>query len=147
MEGKVDAAPARTFPDAFKIDDAAMLRGQERFGIYCAPCHGLTGDGRSIAGENMQLHPGPSFVALKDKPVGYFFEVATNGFGLMPNFAGELSVRDRWAIAAYIKALGYSRAVPLAELPPAEQQRLNAMPTEPEKLGAGAHHEEKKETL
>ena len=133
------------FPKGLVVDTTFLETGKRKYEIVCATCHGITGDGRSIPGENMQLHPGPSFVALKDKPVGYFFEVSTHGFGLMPSFAGELSVRDRWAVAGYIKALGYSRAVPVAELPPAEQQKLNAQPAEVQQHGA--HHEEKKETL
>lgn len=143
-------------PKGLIVDTDFVHRGKTRFEIVCATCHGITGDGRSIPGENMSLHPAPSLVALREKPVGYFFEVATHGHGLMPNFAGELSVRDRWAVATYIKALGYSRAVPVADLPPAEQQKLMAQPAQqPNPTGdsSGGHggneqgHQEKKETL
>lgn len=140
-----DAAPAGL------IVDAQFVRhGKKKFEIVCATCHGITGDGRSIPGENMSLHPAPSLVALREKPLGYFFEVATNGFGLMPRFDGELSVRDRWAVATYVKALGYSRAVPVAELPAAEQQKLNSLPVNapvPQDGHGAVGHEEKKETL
>ena len=129
-----------SFPPGLIVDAELLHQGKKQFEIVCATCHGVTGDGRSIPGENMQLHPAPSVVALKEKPLGYFFEVATHGHGLMPNFAGEMSVRNRWAVAGYIKALGLSRAVPLAELPAAEQQKLQAQPAE-------VMPDQKKETL
>jgi mono/diheme cytochrome c family protein len=144
-------------PNGLMVDATFVRHGKKKFEIVCATCHGITGDGRSIPGENMSLHPAPSLVALREKPVGYFFEVASHGFGLMPSFAGELNVRDRWAVATYIKALGYSRAVPVADLPPAEQQKLLAQPAQQPAPTGDIHggngeghpqgHEEKKETL
>lgn len=136
-----------TVPQGLIVDADFVRYGKTRFEIVCATCHGITGDGRSIPGENMSLHPAPSLVALRDRPVGYFFEVATNGYGLMPPFAGEMSVRDRWAVSTYIKALGYSRAVPVADLPAAEQQKLMSQPAQQHAPTGDHAHEGKKETL
>lgn len=99
-----------------KVDDALMRIGRKRYNITCGTCHGPLGDGDSIVGRQMALRPPPSLHLYKDKPVGYLFEVATNGFGLMASYAAELSVRERWAVAAYIRALQLSQ-VPIASAP------------------------------
>jgi hypothetical protein len=66
---------------------------------------------------------------LRDQPVGYYFDVMTRGFGVMPSYAALVPPADRWAIAAYIRALQLSQQAPLAELPPTDQQALRAVPT------------------
>lgn len=118
-----------TFKDAFpaglEVDAPFVRRGQRRFEIVCANCHGVAADGKSIVGENMALHPGPSLVALTQRPLGYFFEVTTNGHGLMPSFAAEVTVEERWAVAAYVRALQLSR-VPLSALSAEERKQLEA---------------------
>src|SRR5581483_10052935 len=106
--GKVDGADAPVFP--FPIDDQVMARGHERFNIYCSPCHGQTGDGNGMVVQRGYRHP-PSLHLdrLVQAPPGHIFDVITNGFGAMPDYAAQVRVNDRWAIAAYIKALQLSQ--------------------------------------
>jgi hypothetical protein len=102
--------------------DAALLdRGEDRFRIFCRTCHGSLGDGRSAVAENMKLRRPPSLhePRLRSFPPGRLFRVVTEGYGLMPSYAESLSLTDRWAVVAFVRALQLSQDVPLAELPPA----------------------------
>jgi mono/diheme cytochrome c family protein len=121
--GKVDGQDALLFP--FKVDDAVMARGQQRFNIYCSPCHGRTGLGDGMVVKRGYRRP-PSFAdeRLRQAPIGHFFDVITNGFGAMPDYAAQVRVTDRWAIAAYVRALQLSAHATLADVPPAERGRL-----------------------
>jgi mono/diheme cytochrome c family protein len=121
--GKVDGADATVFP--FPIDDKAMTRGRERFNIYCSPCHGRTGQGDGMVVRRGYRKP-PSYHQdrLRDAPVGHFFDVMTNGFGAMPDYAAQISVVDRWKIAAYIRALQLSEHATMDDVPPAERSNL-----------------------
>jgi mono/diheme cytochrome c family protein len=121
--GKEGDAPATAFP--FPIDERVMARGQERFNIYCAPCHGLTGDGDGMIVRRGFSRP-PSLIdpRLREMPPGHFFEVITNGFGAMPDHAAQIKPADRWAIAAYIRALQLAGSATLDDVPPAERSRL-----------------------
>lgn len=129
--------PDGTFKDSFPapltVDAAFLKKGQKRFNIICANCHGQAGDGKSIPGENMALRAPPTLLtaALRERPVGYFYEVITHGFGLMPSYQGEVSIEDRWAVAAYVRALQASQGVPLADVPAPVQQQLKAKPQVP----------------
>lgn len=107
--------------------------GRKRFDITCATCHGPAGDGRSIVGTQMALRPPPSLVQQKyvAKPAGYIFEVETRGFGLMASYVAELSVEERWAIVAYLRALQLAQTVPAATLPPDVRQKLDSAPAAP----------------
>jgi len=118
------------FPPGVALTEAFVKEGQRRFDITCATCHGVRGDGRSIVGENMALRPAPSLVALRERPVGYFFEVITHGFGLMPPFAAEVPPAERWAVAAYVRALQLSQDIPLADIPGPERERLLSAPSQ-----------------
>lgn len=117
FEGLVNGAPARTFPEAFKIDDAAMTRGQERFGIYCTPCHGLTGDGDGMVHRHaFALQEGtwvkPTNIAepkIAEKAVGELFTTISNGIRNMPGYARQIPPEDRWAIILYLRALQKSQ--------------------------------------
>ena len=95
-----------------------MARGQERFDIYCSPCHGRTGEGDGMVVRRGYRRP-PSFHEdrLRDAPVGHFFDVITNGFGAMPDYAAQITAADRWAIVAYIRALQLSEHATLADVP------------------------------
>jgi len=105
--------------------DAALLaRGQERFDINCAACHGLLGDGDSQVALNMSLRRPPSLHLYRDRPDGYLYQVINEGFGLMPSYARSIPVHDRWAIVAYVRALQLSQAAPVAELPGELRQRI-----------------------
>jgi mono/diheme cytochrome c family protein len=111
-----------TFP--IKVDEALMRLGQRRYNITCGTCHGPLGDGDSIVGRQMALRPPPSLIDYADRPVGYIFEVATKGHGLMASYAAELPVPERWAVVAYIRALQLSRTATLDRAPVAERTRL-----------------------
>jgi hypothetical protein len=104
--------------------------GRKRFDITCATCHGPLADGHSIVATQMSLRPPPSlqdpkFVA---KPAGYIYEVITKGFGMMASYAAELSVEERWAVVAYLRALQISQNTPVSALPPEIRQQLEALP-------------------
>jgi cytochrome c553 len=115
-EGIVDGKPAETFP--FPITDEVMRRGQERFTVFCTPCHGRTGEGNGMIVQRGFRQP-PSYMEdrLRNAPVGYFFDVMTHGFGAMQDYASQLPVADRWAIAAYIRALQYSQRATVDDVP------------------------------
>jgi mono/diheme cytochrome c family protein len=121
--GRMGGQPSTIFP--FPIDDATMRRGRERYDIYCSPCHGLTGEGDGMVVQRGYRQP-PSFVVdrLRQAPPGHVYDVITNGFGAMPDYAAQVPVRDRWAIAAYIRALQLSQYAVAAELSPETRGQL-----------------------
>jgi len=95
-----------------------LLRGQERYNIYCAACHNYNGDGRGMIVQKGFPQP-TSFheQRLLDAPVGYTFNAVTNGFGRMYSYASRIPVEDRWAIAAYVKALQLSQNATVDDVP------------------------------
>lgn len=107
------------------VDEALLRRGQERYGIYCTPCHGLVGDGRGMI-VLRGFKPAPTFHQdrLREQPIGYFVDVITNGFGVMPSYAHVVPVVDRWAIAAYVGALQLSQSARLSDLPAEDAARV-----------------------
>jgi mono/diheme cytochrome c family protein len=107
-----------------EITPAMIARGRTRFDITCAACHGVLGDGESQVARNMSLRPPPSLHAYRDVPDGHVFRVITHGFGLMPSYAPELSVEDRWAVVAYVRALQLSQYAKLEQLPPDARDAL-----------------------
>jgi mono/diheme cytochrome c family protein len=121
--GKVDGSDALFFP--FRIDAPVMARGQERFNIYCSPCHGRTGMGNGMVVQRGYRRP-PSFAdeRLRQAPIGHFFDVMTNGFGAMPDYAAQIRPADRWAIIAYLRALQLSAHAAMDDVPVAERGRL-----------------------
>ena len=121
--GQVGGQTATSFP--FPVDDAVMQRGRERFEIFCSPCHGLTGAGDGMIVQRGYRQP-PSFhiERLRQAPPGHVYDVITNGFGAMPDHAALVPVRDRWAIAAYIRALQLSQNATATELSPEAQGQL-----------------------
>jgi hypothetical protein len=111
----------------FPITRTNILRGQDRFDIYCAPCHGRLGNGAGA----IVVHgffPPPSFHQdrLRNAPVGHFFDVITNGLPPMPSYANQIPPHDRWDIIAYIRALQYSQNVDAKNLSPADLQAVDA---------------------
>ena len=104
-----------------------LQRGQERYGIYCTPCHGIQGDGQGMVAMRGMKHP-PSYhqERLRQSPNGYFFDVITNGFGAMYGYSAQIAPRDRWAIVAYVRALQVSRNASVAELPAELREKLMA---------------------
>ena len=121
--GQQDGAPAAVFP--FEITRADLDRGQERYNIYCAPCHSRTGDGVGMVVQR-GYRPPPSYHIdrLREAPVGYYFDIITNGFGAMPDYRAQIAVEDRWRITAYIRVLQLSHQATTADVPPAELQGL-----------------------
>ena len=114
--GKVNGQAATEFP--MPITDEVMARGQERFNVYCSPCHGRTGQGDGmIVQRGFRAPPSYHEERLRNAPVGYFFDVMTNGFGAMQDYSAQVTVNDRWAIAAYIRALQLSRHATVADVP------------------------------
>jgi mono/diheme cytochrome c family protein len=103
-----------------------LERGRERFNIYCTPCHGMTGDGLGMVVQRGYRQP-PSFHIdrLREAPVGYFFDVMTRGFGAMPDYAAQITPADRWAIAAYERALQLSQRATIQDVPAADRPALD----------------------
>lgn len=113
-----DAAglPVAAFP--FAISRADLDRGQARFNVYCAPCHGQTGEGNGMVVQRGYRQAQSMHIdRLRLAPVGYFYDVITNGFGVMPDYRGQISVDDRWKIIAYVRALQLSRTATATDVP------------------------------
>ena len=132
--GKMGNEPGEYMPFAVTAD--VLARGRERFNINCTPCHGRVGDGNGFIPTRGFRHP-PSYhiERLRKVPIGYFFDVMTNGFGVMPEYGTQVSPRDRWCIAAYIRALQLSQDAAASDLPEGQ-----AMPAAPDfrDIGTGA---------
>lgn len=112
----------------FPITKEDLLRGQERYDIYCAVCHGHVGNGSGVA--VFRGFPGPPSYhqdRLRTVAIGHFFDVMTNGYRTMPSYAGQIPVRDRWDIAAYIRALQLSQYAEVSQLPSEDQQQIKQL--------------------
>lgn len=120
-----DDMPVAALP--MPVTRQLLVRGQERFNIFCSPCHGRLGDGRGMVVRRGYKQP-PSYHddRLRSVPVGYFFDVMTNGFGVMSSYAAQVPAEDRWAIAAYIRALQLSQHVEATSLSPEERAQIDA---------------------
>jgi mono/diheme cytochrome c family protein len=102
----------------FEVDDQVMARGRERYDIFCAPCHARTGNGDGmIVLRGYRQPPSLHVDRLRAASVGHFVDVIINGFGAMPDYAAQVGPADRWAIAAYIRALQLSARASLADVP------------------------------
>jgi mono/diheme cytochrome c family protein len=121
----------------FPVTAEVLARGRERFNITCAPCHGRVGDGLGFIPTRGFRQP-PSFHIdrLRKVPIGYFFDVDTNGFGVMPDYAAQVAPRDRWCIAAYIRALQLSQNAPASDLPAG--QKVPSVAPSFKDIGTGA---------
>jgi mono/diheme cytochrome c family protein len=115
-EGKQGRDIVATLP--VPLTKELLARGRERFNIYCSPCHDRTGGGRGmVVRRGYQPPPSLHIDRLRDAPVGHFFDVMSNGLGAMPDYASQIDVADRWAVAAYVKALQLSQHAPVADVP------------------------------
>src|SRR5579872_2905244 len=125
--GKVNGAVADLFP--FPITAADLSRGRERYNIYCSPCHDYTGGGNGMIVQRGFPSP-PSFhiERLRQAPAGHFFDVITNGFGVMYSYASRVPPEDRWRIAAYIRALQLSQQGSTADVPEPQRAALEQPP-------------------
>jgi len=114
--GKDNGNDVAEFP--FAIEKADLLRGQSRFNIFCAPCHGRTGAGDGLIVRRGFRRPEPlSSEKFIKAPAGHFFDVITNGFGAMSSHAAQIEPDDRWRIAAYIRVLQLSQNASLQDVP------------------------------
>jgi mono/diheme cytochrome c family protein len=104
--GMIDGKPAHSFPSSVVVNKKLLERGQNRYNIYCRSCHDGTGSGNGMVGRRMQIKP-TTFHSdyMYAQPVGHFFDVITNGIRTMPSYRHQVPEADRWAIAAYIRAL------------------------------------------
>jgi mono/diheme cytochrome c family protein len=124
-QGKIDGQLTDVFP--MPVTAEVMARGRERFNVFCSPCHGRTGQGNGMVVQRGFRAP-PSFhqERLRSAPVGYFFDVQTHGFGAMPDHAAQVPVADRWAIAAFIRALQFSQRATIDDVPADRRAELDA---------------------
>ncbi|HZT42386.1 MAG TPA: cytochrome c [Chthonomonadaceae bacterium] len=120
--GFVNGKPVLTLP--VPLTRALLLRGQQRFDIYCSPCHGYAGYGNGMIVQRGFPAP-PSYHSDRPRkaPIGHFFDVMTNGYGLMYSYADRVTPEDRWAIAAYIRALQRSQDATTHDVPPGTPMR------------------------
>jgi mono/diheme cytochrome c family protein len=111
-----DGKPVDAFP--FPVTMDVIERGQQRFNIYCTPCHGHLGNGDGMIPQRGFRHP-PTYHQdrLRKVPNGYIFDVISTGFGAMPDYAAQIEPRDRWAIVAYVRALQLSENATIADVP------------------------------
>jgi hypothetical protein len=128
-EGATEGELVDTFP--FEVTQRHLLRGRQRYDIYCAPCHSKTGDGDGMVVRRGYRKP-PSLhdQRLRDARVGHLYDVIRRGFGVMPAYAAVIDVEDRWAVVAYLRALQLSRNARIEDVPAAERQKLEAQEAE-----------------
>lgn len=116
---------------------ALLTRGRERYDIFCAPCHDRVGEGNGmVVQRGYRAPPSLHIDRLREAPVGHFFDVITNGFGAMPDYAAQIPPGDRWAIVAYVRALQLSQRAPAAEVGPEDRAQLLSGGTPPPKTEA-----------
>src|SRR5882672_6782466 len=125
LSGKHGNIFGNELPSKIKFDVSLLQRGQDRFNIYCAPCHSNLGDGDGMIVQRGYNRP-PSFhdQRLRNAPLGYYYDVMSNGFGAMPDYAAQVKPRDRWAIATYIRVLQRSQNASEADVLPADRDKL-----------------------
>jgi cbb3-type cytochrome c oxidase subunit III len=136
FEGKRDGAFVAELP--MPLTQPLLARGRERFDIYCSPCHSRVGDGDGMIVKRGYRRP-PSFhiPRLREAANGYFFDVISHGFGVMPSYAAQIPTADRWAIVAYLRALQLSQYAPLSDVALSDRERLDA-PQAPTPGGSAA---------
>jgi hypothetical protein len=130
-EGKgPDGKPLAEFP--FPVTRDVIQRGQTRYNVYCSPCHDRLGEGNGMVVRRGYRHP-PSYHIdrLRQVPDGYLYDVITNGFGAMPDYAAQIPVRDRWTIVAYIRALQLSHNATVSDVPADARGQLDAPASAP----------------
>jgi len=124
--GKLGNELAATMPTP--VTREILERGRERYDIYCAVCHGFTGDGHgTIVQRGFPQPPSLHEQRLRDAPVGHFFDVMTNGYGVMYPYASRVTPQDRWAIIAYIRALQLSQHAAAADADAAGLRQLETV--------------------
>ncbi len=134
--GKIGNTPGDVMP--FRVTKEVLDRGRERYNIFCAPCHSRLGDGNGFVPSRGFSRKPPSYhiPRLQKAPLGYFFDVITNGFGIMPDYASQIPPQDRWDIVAYVRALQLSQNATMADVPAGQQ--IPSAPPKFERPGTGA---------
>jgi len=124
LTGKAKGEFSKEFP--YEITAQKLERGASRYGIFCTPCHDATGSGNGMAVLRGMKQPISFHVPrLVEATPGYYFDVMTNGFGAMYDYADRISVDDRWAIAAYVRVLQKAQSAKLAEIPADKRELLS----------------------
>lgn len=114
--GMIDGKPVDAFP--FPITKDTLLRGQDRYNIYCTPCHDRVGNGLGmIVRRGLRRPPSFHIDRLRQEPPGHFYDVISNGFGAMQDYASQIEPRDRWAIVSYIRVLQRSQHASANDVP------------------------------
>jgi mono/diheme cytochrome c family protein len=109
-----------------KVTAELLARGQSEYQVFCSPCHGRTGRGDGMVVQRGFKKPSSYHVdRLRQMPVGYFYDVITNGFGAMSDYSAQVPPMDRWAIAAYVRTLQYSQYAPASDVPAAKHPELD----------------------
>ncbi|HRF58506.1 MAG TPA: cytochrome c [Fimbriimonadaceae bacterium] len=130
-----------------QVDEMVLKRGQERFDIFCSHCHGRNGDGKGMINQRglVLVRPPASYHSdrLRNMPIGHFYDVITNGFGVMYRQAPGVEPADRWAIAAYIRVLQTAMNGNLNDVPSDERSKLEASAGKPSIADAATPGEEK----
>jgi hypothetical protein len=109
------------------VTKALLERGEDRYNIFCAPCHDAVGNGNGmIVQRGFRQPPSLHVPRLRDAPIGHFYDATSNGFGLSPDFSASITPNDRWAIAAYIRALQLSQHAPVTDAPADQRHALEA---------------------
>jgi mono/diheme cytochrome c family protein len=125
--GKIGTAPVAELP--FAIDDTVLARGENRYNVFCTPCHDATGSGKGMVVQRGFRAPTSFHVdRLRQAPAGHFFDVMTNGLGAMPDYRAQLNPRDRWAIVAYIRALQLSQNASKGDVPGGDPEKVPPAP-------------------
>jgi hypothetical protein len=123
--GRQGDKPSERFP--FPITRDVLARGQQRFDIYCAPCHDRLGNGDGmVVRRGFRRPPSYHIDRLRQVPDGYIYDVITNGFGAMPDYAAQIQPRDRWAVVAYVRALQVAHDGTLNDVPADKRGELNS---------------------
>ncbi len=143
--GVVDNDWATTFPPQVQVNLDLVYRGQDRFNIYCTPCHGYAGYGdgmvnkramelvnRAVNGTTWVQPKNMHEQLIREQPVGQTFNTITNGVRNMSGYAAQIPTEDRWAIVAYVKALQRSQTADLNDLPPDQRRDLPMIRLHPE---------------
>jgi len=134
--GKIGNNPGDVMP--FPVTKEVLERGRERYNIFCAPCHSRVGDGNGFVPSRGFARKPPSYhiPRLQKAPLGYFFDVMTNGFGIMPDYSSQIPAQDRWDIVAYVRALQLSQNATMADVP--SGQKIPSAPPTFREPGSGA---------
>jgi mono/diheme cytochrome c family protein len=125
--GKSGQDPVTKFP--FPITAQILERGRQRYDIYCSPCHDRIGTGLGmVVRRGLRQPPSYHIDRLRAAPVGYFYDVISNGFGAMSDYAAQIEPADRWAVVAYIRVLQRSQHATLADVPHDQRAALGGLP-------------------